>query len=104
MTQGKRRQQLLAVARQWQTSTDTQETFARRHGLSRSALQCTTSTTFAGRIESPFLLPEKGGVASRSLLPLWQTKGEQNGKTRQRGNPPRITAGDPSPVPGQHEG
>jgi len=28
MTQGKRRQRLLAVARRWQTSTDTQETFA----------------------------------------------------------------------------
>lgn len=30
---------MLAVAQRWQTSTETQDTFARRHGLSRSALQ-----------------------------------------------------------------
>ena len=39
MTQQKRRREMLALAQRWQTSTDSQETFARRHGLSRSALQ-----------------------------------------------------------------
>lgn len=53
MTQGKRRQQLLAVARRWQTSTDTQETFARRHGLSRSALQYWIRQTGAAGVAEP---------------------------------------------------
>ena len=39
MTQQKRRRQMLALVQRWQASTDTQATFAQRHGLSRSALQ-----------------------------------------------------------------
>ena len=39
MTREKRRQQMEALVARWQAGTDNQETFARRHGLSRSGLQ-----------------------------------------------------------------
>lgn len=39
MIQERHRRRMLAVAQRWQASTETQDTFARRHGLSRSALQ-----------------------------------------------------------------
>lgn len=39
MTQERHRRRMLAVAQRWQASTETQDTFARRQGLSRSALQ-----------------------------------------------------------------
>jgi hypothetical protein len=39
VTQRKRRREMLALAQRWQSGTDTQEAFARRHGVSRSALQ-----------------------------------------------------------------
>jgi hypothetical protein len=32
------------------------------------------------RIDSPLLLPRGGGVASRSLLPVWQAQGGHDGK------------------------
>lgn len=38
MTRQKRRQHMGALVARWQAGTATQETFARRHGLSRSAL------------------------------------------------------------------
>lgn len=39
MTQATHRRQRLALAQRWYTGTETQEQFAQRHGLSRSALQ-----------------------------------------------------------------
>lgn len=39
MTRQKRRHQMLALAQRWCAGTETQERFARRHDLSRSALQ-----------------------------------------------------------------
>lgn len=39
MTRQKRRQQMGALVARWQAGTESQEAFARRHGLSRSALQ-----------------------------------------------------------------
>jgi hypothetical protein len=39
MTRQKRRQQMGALVARWHAGTETQEAFARRHGLSRAALQ-----------------------------------------------------------------
>lgn len=39
MTRVTHRRRMLALVQRWQTGTETQEAFVRRHGLSRSALQ-----------------------------------------------------------------
>lgn len=64
------------MAQRWQASTDTQETFARRHGVSRSALQywlrqgaahvATATAAFAPvQVTTPLVV---GGGASVEIL------------------------------------
>jgi len=50
--------------------------------------RCAASTAFAGALTHPFRYP-RGAVASRSLLPLWQTQGGHDGTDNQRGEKPK---------------
>lgn len=53
MTRQKRRQQMGALVARWQAGTESQEAFARRHGLSRSALQYWVRRMAAASTTSP---------------------------------------------------
>lgn len=72
MTQERHRRRMLAVARRWQASTETQDRFARRQGLSRSALQywvrrLAAESAAAAQAFTPVHLTEVPSVAAAAV-------------------------------------